>query len=72
MTKLIKRLKDYSYRERLEKLRWTILLQRRIRGDLLEMFKIMEFLIIKFFRYWKFTVKTDLKNEGYKWIGFLC
>ena len=41
MTKLIKRARDYSYRERLEKLGWTFLLERRMRGDLIETFKII-------------------------------
>ena len=45
VTKIIKRVKDYSYKERLKKLRLTTLLERRIRGDLIETFKIMEFLI---------------------------
>ena len=46
MTKLIKRVKDYSHRERLEKLGLTILLDWRMKGNLIETFKIMEFLIV--------------------------
>ena len=34
--KIIKRVKDYSYCERLEKLGLTIWLERRMRGDLIE------------------------------------
>ena len=41
VTKIIKRVKDYSYRERLEKLEFTTLLERRMRGDLAENYKIM-------------------------------
>ena len=41
-----KKVKDYSYRERLERLGLTTLLERRIRGDLIETFKMIEFLIM--------------------------
>ena len=44
--KIIKRIKDFSYRERLEKIGLTTLLERRMRDDLIEIFKIMEFLIM--------------------------
>ena len=37
----IQRVKDYSYRERLEKLGLTTLLERRMRSDLIETFKII-------------------------------
>ena len=40
------KLKDYSYWERLEKLGISTLLERRMGGDLIETYKIMEFLII--------------------------
>ena len=46
MTKLIKGVKYYSYSERLEKLELTTLQERKMRGDLIETFKIMEFLIM--------------------------
>ena len=46
VTKLIKRVKDYSYRNKLEKLELTTILEIRMRGDLIETFKIMEFLIM--------------------------
>ena len=36
-----KKVKDYSYRERLEKLGFTTLLERRMRGDLIKTFKII-------------------------------
>ena len=39
--KITKRVKDYRYRERLEKMGLTTLLDRRIRGDLIETFKII-------------------------------
>ena len=66
----IKRVKDYSYRERLEKLGLTILLERRIRGDLIETFKIIKeissygrhFFLNIFFLNWKFTVKAGFKK----------
>ena len=45
-TKIIKRIKDFSYRERLEKIGLTTLLERKISRDLIEIFKIMEFRII--------------------------
>ena len=56
-----------SYRKRLQRLVLTTLLERRKRGDLIETFKIMEFLIMEdsfqyFFSNSKFTVKTDFKN----------
>ena len=41
VTKLIKRVKYYSYRERLEKLGSTTLLERRMRGDLIDIFNII-------------------------------
>ena len=42
VTKIIKRLKDYCYRNRLlEKLGWTPLQERRMRGDFIETFKII-------------------------------
>ena len=39
MTKLIKRVKDYSERKRSKKLGLTILLERGMRGDLIGAFK---------------------------------
>ena len=66
---MIKRVKHYCYRERLEKLGLTTLLERRIRGDLIETFKIIYGVSNyngHFFQYfslnWKFTVKADVKN----------
>ena len=41
VTKLIKRVKDYNYRERLEKLGLTILLERTMEDNLMETFKII-------------------------------
>ena len=40
VTKVIKSLGDLSYKERLERLNLTTLLERRMRGDLIETFKI--------------------------------
>ena len=37
----LKKKKDYRYRERLEKLWLTTFLDRRMRGDLVETFKIL-------------------------------
>ena len=54
--------------ERLNKLRLTTMLERRMRSDLKETIKIMEFLFTVdiFFKYfssnWTFTVKADFKN----------
>ena len=45
-TKIIKRVKDYSYSERLEKLGFTILLERKMRGGPTETFQLMKFLVI--------------------------
>ena len=45
-TKLTKRVKFYSYRERLEKLGETVLREKRVRGDQIKIFQIMEFLIM--------------------------
>ena len=42
----IKRIKDYSYWKRLGNLGFTTLLERRMRSNLIESFKIMEFLIM--------------------------
>ena len=41
VTKIIVGCEDLSYRERLEKLKLTTLLERRMRGDLIETFKIL-------------------------------
>ena len=41
MVKMIKKEKDYNDRERLEKLGLTILVERRMRDDLIETFKII-------------------------------
>ena len=41
MTKVIKRVKDYSYKERLKKLVLTTLLERRMWSDLIETSKII-------------------------------
>ena len=46
MTKLIKRVKDYSFMERLQKLGLKTLLERKERCDLIKTFRIMEFLIM--------------------------
>ena len=47
LTKIIlRRKKDYNYRERLKKLGLTISTERRMRGDLAETLRIMEFLIM--------------------------
>ena len=46
MTKMIKTVKDYSYKKRLGKFGLTALQERRKRIDLIETFKIMEFLIM--------------------------
>ena len=46
VTKLIKIVKDYNFRQRLEKLRLMSLLERRMRGGQIETFKIIEFLVI--------------------------
>ena len=64
-----KRVNTNSYRERLEKLGLTILLERRIRDDLIETFKIIHGISNyggHFFQYfssnWEFTTKADFKN----------
>ena len=70
MTKIIKRIKDYSYSEKLEKLRLTILLERRFRGNQNKTFKIIKE-ISNYDRQifnsslWtrKFTVLTEFKDE---------
>ena len=41
VTKIIKKVKDYSYRERLEKLGLTTLLERKVRNDQIETLKII-------------------------------
>ena len=41
MTKIIKRVKDCSYGKRLEKLELTTLIERRMRVNLIEIFKII-------------------------------
>ena len=46
VTKIIKRVKDDYYRERLEKLRLTPLLKRRMRDVLIDTFKILKYLIM--------------------------
>ena len=64
MTKLIKRVKDSSHKEREEKSGLTTLLDRRLRGDLTETFKIIDG-ISNYGRYFSiFILKlvTDFKN----------
>ena len=41
-----KRKKYYCYREKLDKLELTTFIERRVRGNLIETFKIIEFLIM--------------------------
>ena len=41
VTQIIKKVKDYSYMERLEELGLTNLLERRMRADLIKTFKII-------------------------------
>ena len=41
VTKIIVGCEDLSYKERLDKLKMTTLLERRMRGDLIEAFKIL-------------------------------
>ena len=41
VTKQIKIVKDYSYWERLKKLRLKALLERRMKGDIIKTFKII-------------------------------
>ena len=42
VTKITKMIKDYSYRQRLQKLGLTTLLERRIKDELIETFKIID------------------------------
>ena len=75
VTKLIKRVKDYSYIERLEKLGLTTFLERRMGSDLIDTFKIINGIsnyqrnFSNFSSNWKFTVKTDINKKS---IGFFC
>ena len=59
-----KKVKDYSYWERLEKLGLISQLERRMRGDLIETFKIIEFLnmvdIFFFFFFSVFLFKLEI------------
>ena len=42
LTKIIKGVKDFSYRKRLEKIGLTRLLERKVKGDLIETLKIVD------------------------------
>ena len=69
MIKIIKKGKDYSYRESLKKLRLTTLLERRMKSDRIETLKIINRISncgwhsFKYFSFnWKFIVKADFKK----------
>ena len=55
LTKLIRRVKDYSYKERLEKIELATLLERRMGGGLIVAFKIIN----EFPNYSEYFFKTS-------------
>jgi len=68
-TKLVKGLKKFSYEERLRKLRLPTLKYRRIRGDMIEVFKVVDFFKARLDNFWScqdvmFDWTADLAGIG--------
>ena len=70
MTKLIPRLRNKPYEERLSELNLFSLTKRRLRGDLIEVFKIIKG-IENMDKEKYFTIDTSniTRNNGYKIVG---
>ena len=70
MTKLIPRLRNKPYKERLSELNLFSLTKRRLRGDLIEVFKIIkgiENMDMK--KYFTIGTSNITRNNGYKIVG---
>ena len=70
MTKMIPRLRNKSYEERLKELNLFSLTKRRLRGDMIEVFKILKgFDNINVNDFFKLDRSNVTRNNGYKIIG---
>ena len=70
ITKMIPRLRNKSYEDRLEELKLFSLTKRRLRGDLIEVFKIMKgFDNLDMNKYFEIDRSNQTRSNGYKIIG---
>ena len=70
MTKLIPRLRNKPYEERLSELNLFSLTKRRLRGDLIEVFKIIKGIEnIDMEKYFTIDTSNITRNNGYKIVG---
>ena len=73
MTKIIKRVKYFSYRERLEKLGLIPLLERRMRRNLIETFKTVDEISNYSRHFFDISCWTgNFKKQIYETIEFFC
>ena len=64
VTKIIKKEKDYSYRERLEKLGLTTLLERRLRGELVESLEIINGISNYDWHFFNISIELEIYGQG--------
>ena len=70
MTKLIPRLRNKPYEERLSELNLFSLTKRRLRGDLIEVFKIIKGIDnMDMEKYFTIDTSNITRNNGYKIVG---
>ena len=70
ITKMIPRLRNKPYEDRLEELKLFSLTKRRLRGDLIEVFKIMKgFDNLDMNKYFEIDRSNQTRSNGYKIIG---
>ena len=70
MTKLIPRLRNKPYEERLSELNLFSLTKRRLRGDLIEVFKIIKGIEnMDMEKYFTIDTSNITRNNGYKIVG---
>ena len=70
MTKLIPRLRNKSYEERLNELNLFSLTKWRLRGDLIEVFKIIKGIEnMDMEKYFTIDTSNITRNNGYKIVG---
>ena len=70
MTKLIPRLRNKPYEERLSELNLFSLTKRRLRGDLIEVFKIIKGIEnMDIEKYFTIDTSNITRNNGYKIVG---
>ena len=70
VTKLIPRLRNKPYEERLKELNLFSLTKRRLRGDLIEVFKILKGIEnVDAAKYFTIDTSNRTRNNGYKIVG---